>query len=101
MKERQDIEKVFERSFRKIKILERKIMESNFVTLTQKVIKYTYAAEKNKITERRDRRENNVWDGWANLWGIRRRKSVESVNWDELKSIVCVEEPSGTLHTSA
>jgi hypothetical protein len=32
---------------------------------------------------------------------FRRRKSVESVNWDELKSIVCVEEPSGTLHTSA
>jgi hypothetical protein len=60
---------------------------------------YTYAAEKNKIKERRDRRENNGWDGWANLWGIRRRKSVESVNWDELRSIVCVEEPSGTLHT--
>jgi hypothetical protein len=38
---------------------------------------------------------------WANLWGIRRRKSVESVNWDELRSIVCVEEPSGTLHTRA
>jgi hypothetical protein len=60
-----------------------------------------YASGKNKIKERRDRRENNVWDGWANLWGIRRRKSVESVNWDELKSIVCVEEPSGTLHTRA
>jgi hypothetical protein len=58
-----------------------------------------YAAGKNKIKERGERRENNVWDGWANLWGIRRRKSVESVNWDELKSIVCVEEPSGTPFT--
>ncbi len=29
-----------------------------------------YAAEKNKITERRDRREKNVWDGGLICGGL-------------------------------
>ncbi len=57
--------------------------------LHKKVLKYMYAAGKNKIKERRDRKENNVWDGGlicGGLGGVNLLNLLTGMSW----GVLCV-----------